>query len=140
MTKEPPLRVKATQTFYKTTLGNTYPNPPTFQTENRPVDLPSEAQLNASLGLMLISHSKYDHTATSDGKTYRAGSWQVAAVPVRATDQFCINCHFYFSHPCPRLGDPLGIALYAFRPTGGHQIKTKTVVLPPAFPSLRKYE
>jgi hypothetical protein len=131
------LDVKATQPFRDKSSRYVYNAQPIFQTKLRPIDLPTEAQLKSSLGLMLISTSKFDHTATLDSKTYRAGTWQVAAVPVRATDKSCINCHFRFSNfkSKPRLGDPLGIALYAFRSTAGRPTRTTSVSLPPALPS-----
>lgn len=117
MTKKP-LKVVATQT-----KGAYFaPNQPVFHTPQAPSDLPSEAELREPIKEMLNSSSRWDHTATLDSKTFIAGTWNVMAVPVRATKSECVGCHNHLSRrDPPRLGDPLGIALYAYHTKKEHK-------------------
>ena len=106
-----PLEIKAVP------LDPKYPHEEvSFQTKNPPrSDLPTEEQLKPSAQKALKAFDDFWHS--SDGATFRAGKWNVAAVPVRASHQECIDCHRGFTYwERLRLGDTLGVAMYAYAP------------------------
>jgi hypothetical protein len=61
---------------------------------------------------------------TSDGTDFQAGKWNIVARPVRASSQTCVDCHnsrqmgrgWPFGNAEElKLGDTLGVAMYAYR-------------------------
>ena len=65
--------------------------------------------------------------ANSDLYEFSAGAWKFTARPVRATDTMCLKCHaadgttrsvFSAVDSSLRVGDPLGVVIYGYRPLG----------------------
>ncbi|BCM90886.1 hypothetical protein IAD21_02749 [Abditibacteriota bacterium] len=94
-----------------------------------PSDSPTDAQL------IKISRRVFNDPALREGTNGKINSWHVAARPVLATSEACVNCHnsrapwknkarqssFVLSRQSNldivSLHDPLGIALYCYRST-----------------------
>ena len=51
--------------------------------------------------------------ANTDLYEFTSGDWKFVARPVRATDTMCLKCHAGSSL---RVGDPLGVVMYGYRP------------------------
>jgi len=93
-------------------LGGHAAGAPVFLTNDRPtVKLPTDGQLFPKAPAALA--------AFRAGKpyTFRAGDWHVVARPVPASKQGCLGCHPKGPDgKLRRLGDTLGVAMYAFAP------------------------
>lgn len=95
--------------------------------QTRPIerkDLPSEAQIR------IVAQQLFELTDLKNGLTTAAGKWRIAAVPVRASHQACVDCHntgrrwlaeekrsWRNSRDHIKLGDPLGISIYCYQPS-----------------------
>lgn len=110
MTQPPPLVVNPVKD-----RQDPYYEPPVFQTTARPTDIPATPDLQTQLRPMLMDGGWLNKT-TPDGANFKWGDWDVVAAPVRASGPSCIGCHSDFVRDDqPKIGDPLGIALYAYK-------------------------
>ena len=68
------------------------------------------------------AQSAYAVFETSEGTDFMTQGWNVVARPVRASQEDCLDCHRYigltwhgYSGITPKIGDTLGVAMYAYR-------------------------
>lgn len=72
-----------------------------------PRDL-SQAQLK------IAANQAFRDFKTRSGTKLRLGAWDIVAVPVRASQQACVDCHKSGGDKQLRLGEPLAVAMYAY--------------------------
>jgi hypothetical protein len=66
----------------------------------------------------LLSEGRIALAKTGEGSDVRTGNWTVALRPLRAGNQTCVQCHaaqYSSGESSPKLGDALGVAMYAYR-------------------------
>ncbi len=103
-------------------LGQTqqpFPNPrragvqgPAFVTPSRDFPTPEELLTDGRTALTSMD-TRADHNA---GYTIRHGDWTIAMRPLRATQGHCVQCHVSQGSTGLKVGDALGVAMYAHRP------------------------
>jgi hypothetical protein len=95
--------------------------------QTRPIerkDLPSEEEIRT------VAQQLFESADHKNGMTTTVGKWKVAAVPVRASQQACVDCHnngrrwlakgkstWLHKKDNIKLRDPLGISLYFYQPS-----------------------
>lgn len=79
-----------------------------------PRDLPGGDDIVES-PLKEVAQEAYDAFYYTEGMDFNSGEWKITTRPVRASQQACLNCHFKDNKPM-KLGDTLGVAMYAYRP------------------------
>jgi len=101
------------------------PNGPSFQPNPVPAGLPEGGKLVEPSPLKASARKALESFETSEGMDFSMAGWQIAARPVRASQQACVDCHnrqlvgdkFYHwrNHLDFELGDTIGVAMYAYR-------------------------
>jgi hypothetical protein len=113
-----PLGNAATQRYAQRYYADTGP---AFRTELMPIALrraaprvkpPTEEELGAQV---TAAFAAFRSTSTYK---FRSGEWSITARPIRASRAQCLSCHLApATEPALKIGDPLGIALYALTPS-----------------------
>lgn len=120
------LGAKPDQSLWEKTAGNYYSRKPI----NNPILLTKDAKIDdLPKPLELWEQTRKAMTAFSgtDQYDFPVGKWQVAARPVRASQQACLQCHSQRAETIDgqgkvvsqglKVGDPLGAVLYVYSRT-----------------------
>lgn len=116
-------------------LGESHYQVRFYSPDGVPKDSPTDDQL------ITTAKRVFDDATLREGTNGKINSWNIIARPVLATSEACVNCHnsrapwktddkqptFTLSraarHDMVSLHDPLGIALYCYRPTRKSELK-----------------